>query len=147
MQRNGASRRSLLRLGVAAGATSVLAGCRLFGSRKADVVADPQNRTIFLTEEESSNLLASEGGILIKPRGVQDKILVIHGKDDSLHAVSSICTHMGCDVLYDKDLSHIRCPCHGSQYGLDGHNIKGPARRPLKQYDIRNDGGRVVILL
>jgi Rieske Fe-S protein len=52
---------------------------------------------------------------------------------------------MGCDVLYDKDLGHIRCPCHGSQYGLDGHNIKGPAKRPLAPYKVYTSGGIVVI--
>ncbi len=147
MERNDTSRRSLLQLGVAAGAASILGGCRLVGSRKADVVTQPQDQTISLTEEESASLLASEGALLVKPEGLEDKLLVIHSRDGRLHAVSSICTHMGCDVLYDKDLGHIRCPCHGSQYGLDGHNIKGPAQRPLKQYDIRNDQGRVVISL
>ncbi len=147
MERNETSRRSLLRFGVTAGAASILSGCRLVGSRKADVVTQPQDQTISLTEEESASLLASAGTPLVKPEGLKDKILVIHSRDGRLHAVSSICTHMGCDVLYDKNLGHIRCPCHGSRYGLEGHNIKGPAKRPLKQYGVRNDQDRIVISL
>jgi Rieske Fe-S protein len=111
---------------------------------------------VSLSKEESSKLLASEGSLLVEPKGSRVKILVVHAKDGSmslraqrgnLHAVSAICTHMGCTVLYDEKLGHIRCPCHGSQYGLDGHNIKGPAMRPLKPYEVRNNNGQVVIVL
>jgi Rieske Fe-S protein len=147
MEQNGTSRRSLLRLGMGTGVAAMLSGCRLFGSRKADVVARPQDHAVTLTQEESSALLASEGSLLVKPEGHEDKILVIHSRDGSLHAVSSICTHMGCDILYDKDLGHVRCPCHGSQFGLDGHNIKGPAQRPLRQYAVHDNQGRIIISL
>lgn len=147
MERNDTSRRSLLRLGMGTGVAALLSGCRLFGSRKADVVARPQDHAISLTQEESSTLLASEGSLLVKPQGREDKILVIHSRDGSLHAVSSICTHMSCDVLYDKDLGHIRCPCHGSQYSVDGQNIRGPARRPLRQYGVRDHQGKIIISL
>jgi nitrite reductase/ring-hydroxylating ferredoxin subunit len=147
MERNDTSRRSLLRLGMGTGVAAILSGCRLFGSRKADVVAQPQDHTVSLTPEESSALLAAEGSLLIQPQGLADKILVIHGRDGGLHAVSSICTHMGCDVRYDNDLGHIRCPCHGSQYGVDGHNIRGPAQRPLRQYAVRDSEGRIIISL
>ncbi len=147
MERNGTSRRSLLRLGMGTGVAAMLSGCGLFGSRKADVVAQPQDHAISLTPEESSVLLASEGSLLVRPQGLKDKILVIHSRDGGLHAVSSVCTHMGCDVLYDKDLGQIRCPCHGSQYGVDGHNLRGPAQRPLRQYGVRDNQGRIVISL
>ena len=90
-------------------------------------------------------LLQGEGGLLVKSPGVKGKILAIHARDGNLYAVNSVCTHMGCDVLYDKDLGHIRCPCHGSEYGLDGHNIKGPAQRPLASYKISASDGQVLI--
>jgi Rieske Fe-S protein len=147
MEPNHTSRRNLLQLGVAAGAASILGGCKMLGSRKADVVAQAQDDKITLSKEESSKLLASEGSLLVEPKGTHDKILVVHAKDGSLHAVSAICTHMGCTVLYDEKLGHIRCPCRGSQYGLDGHNLKGPAKRPLKPYEIRTENGLVIITL
>ncbi len=91
--------------------------------------------------------MAAEGSLLVEPKGTNDKILVVHSRDGRLQAVSAICTHMGCTVLYDEKPGHIRCPCHGSQYSLDGRNLKGPAKRPLRQYGIRNDNGLVVITL
>lgn len=132
-------------LGTAVAAASVCEGCRLFGSRKADISVKQDAGTIHLSPEQSSQLLGEEGSLLIQSPGVAGKILALHAGDGRLYAVNSVCTHMGCDVLYDKDLGHIRCPCHGSEYGLDGHNIKGPAQRPLASYKIFTADGRVVI--
>ena len=147
MERNRNSRRDLLQLGVAAGAASILGGCKLLGSRKADVVVQPQNNKIYLGKEESAKLLAAEGSLLVEPKGSEEKIRVVHAKDGSLHATSAICTHMGCTVPYDEKLGILHCPCHGSQFGLDGHNIRGPAQRPLKPYDVAIEAGQVVITL
>lgn len=147
MESNHTTRRNLLQLGVAAGAASILGGCKTFGSRKPDVVAQAKDNKITLSKEESAKLLASEGSLLVEPKGSGDKIIVVHAKDGSLHALSAICTHMGCAVLYDEKLGQLRCPCHGSDFGLDGHNLKGPATRPLKPYEVRNDNGQVVITL
>jgi len=139
------TRRELMGFGAAVAAASVCEGCRMFGSRKADITVEQDTGTIRLTPEQSSQLLSGEGSLLIKAQGVKGKILAIHARDGRLYAVNSVCTHMGCDVAYDKDLGHIRCPCHGSEYGLDGHNIKGPAKRPLASYKITNDNGQIVI--
>jgi len=147
MEQNDTSRRDLLQWGVVAGAACLLTGCKSAGTQKAEAADPPQNRTITLTPEQSAKLLAAEGALLLKPKGLGDRILVVRAKDGSLHATSSVCTHAGCDVEYDQGLGHIRCPCHGSQFGIDGHNVKGPARRPLKEYRVSNDQGRVIINL
>jgi Rieske Fe-S protein len=146
MERNHASRRGLLQLGVAAGAASIVSGCKLIGSRKPDVVAQPQNNRLYLSKEESARLV-SEGSLLVEPKGSDDKIIVVHARDGSLHATSDVCTHMGCTVRYDEKLDVFHCPCHGSEYGLDGHNIKGPAQRPLKPYNVAVEAGQVVVSL
>ncbi len=147
MERNHASRRDLLQLGVAAGAASILSGCKLIGSRKPDVVAQPQNNKVTLSREESAKLLAAEGSLLVEPKGSDDKIIVVHARDGSLHATSAICTHMGCTVRYDEKLDLLHCPCHGSEYGLAGHNSKGPAQQPLKPYPVAVEAGQVVVTL
>jgi cytochrome b6-f complex iron-sulfur subunit len=146
MERRHTSRRDLLHLGMAAGAASIFSGCKT-DSRPAEVVTQVRNNQVRLSQEESAKLLASEGSLLVEPKGLGDKILVVHAQDGRLHAVSAICTHKGCPVPYDEKLGHLHCPCHGSQFGLDGHNIKGPAQRPLKQYDVRTENGTVVIAL
>ena len=147
MHKKQTSRRDFIGLGVAAAAISACSGCSIFGSRKPNAVIQEKAGKLYLSEENSKILLGSETSLLVKSKSTNDKIIVVHLANGDLYAVSSICTHMGCDVEYDKSLHHLRCPCHGSQYGLDGSNIKGPARKPLKSYDINIKNDRIVITL
>ncbi len=147
MEQEHASRRDVLQVGLVGLATLACDGCGLFGSRKPDVVIEPADGVIDLGKDRSSTLLRAEGSLLVRPGADAEKIVVVHGRDGNLYAVTSVCTHKGCDVLYDKDLGHLRCPCHGSEYGLDGHNIKGPAKRPLKPYNVTVRSGRIVVEL
>jgi cytochrome b6-f complex iron-sulfur subunit len=52
---------------------------------------------------------------------------------------------MDCEIKYDAELGHLLCPCHGSQYNLDGSIIKGPSKKPLKRYRVSIEKGLVVI--
>lgn len=147
MDKTKSSRRDFLGFGLAAIVASACGGCSQSGSRKPDVIASRADGTIRLSEADSSALLKSKVGFLIQLKESGEKIIVVHIGNGSLFAVSAVCTHMGCDVNYDRKLGHFLCPCHGSQYGLDGKNIKGPAKRPLKKYTARIENSRVVIVL
>ncbi len=146
MAQRRASRREFLRLGAAAAVTAC-GGCAMFGSRKADVVVDPREGVVHLTQAQSAALLASEGSILVQAKGRHDKIIVVHPADHAPYAVSAICTHMGCTVKYDKATGQLACPCHGSRFALDGSVIRGPAKQPLRRYDVTLDNDRVLIKL
>jgi glycine/D-amino acid oxidase-like deaminating enzyme/nitrite reductase/ring-hydroxylating ferredoxin subunit len=49
----------------------------------------------------------------------------------TLHAVSSVCTHMKCTVAWNGGEKSWDCPCHGSRFDPDGHVLHGPASTPL----------------
>jgi len=49
------------------------------------------------------------------------------------HAISAVCTHLGCNVNHDEDQG-FTCPCHGSTYDLDGEVTRGPAAWPLPRF-------------
>ena len=48
---------------------------------------------------------------------------------EGVHALSTVCTHLGCIVQPAE--GGFECPCHGSRFGSDGAVTKGPAPQPL----------------
>lgn len=145
MEPRQSSRREFLCLGVASVACAC-SGCGALGSRRPDVVAKPAGGKLYLSKAESAPLLQPRSSLLVQPEGARDKILVV-SHEGSLSALSAICTHMGCTVNYNAESGRMHCPCHGSEFALDGSNIKGPAQHPLKQYAVAVEKGRLVIAL
>jgi len=62
-------------------------------------------------------------------------ILVIRDGERRFHALSMQCTHEGCPVRPPVQ-GFITCPCHGSQYDLEGRVRRGPAQLPLARYAV-----------
>lgn len=50
------------------------------------------------------------------------------------YAVSSVCTHLGCNVRIAED--GFTCPCHGSRFDANGQVVSGPAPRPLAWFGL-----------
>jgi Rieske Fe-S protein len=48
-----------------------------------------------------------------------------------LRAFAITCPHLGCSYDFDDGKQHFVCPCHGSEFALDGSVIHGPATAPL----------------
>jgi Rieske Fe-S protein len=58
------------------------------------------------------------GGFLTRDRG-------------TLRAFAITCPHLGCSYAFDDGKKHFVCPCHGSEFALDGSVLHGPATSPL----------------
>ena len=81
-------------------------------------------------------LLAKDGNaILVDADFLDDPIALIEVAPDEFHALSTRCTHQGCQVRPAR--TQLRCPCHGSTYDLDGKVVRGPAIEALTSYDVR----------
>lgn len=55
------------------------------------------------------------------------------------------CTHLGCPVRWEAGADLFMCPCHGGVYYKDGSVAAGPPPKPLVQYPIRINNGKVEI--
>ncbi|MGB6877013.1 MAG: ubiquinol-cytochrome c reductase iron-sulfur subunit [Candidatus Acidiferrales bacterium] len=48
-----------------------------------------------------------------------------------IFVIRAICTHLGCTPDWMPMQNIFHCPCHGSEYDIDGINFAGPAPRPM----------------
>jgi menaquinol-cytochrome c reductase iron-sulfur subunit len=91
-----------------------------------------------------------------------DQRLFVFREGKVFHAVSAVCTHLGCTVraealpqpqTMDVGGAQLRithrfaCPCHGSKYTGDGKVVSGPAPRPLAWFhlSVSPDDGQLVV--
>jgi cytochrome b6-f complex iron-sulfur subunit len=63
-----------------------------------------------------------------------DRRLFVFNGADGLFCISSICTHLGCNVRHVG--TGFECPCHGSRYDENGRVIHGPAPKSLAWYSL-----------
>ncbi|MCX5780479.1 MAG: FAD-dependent oxidoreductase [Firmicutes bacterium] len=79
-------------------------------------------------EEAFTDLRVGEGAV----KKFGGKIVAAHrDAQGDLHAVSAVCTHMGCIVAWNPAEQTWDCPCHGSRYDAMGKVIHGPAPHDL----------------
>jgi cytochrome b6-f complex iron-sulfur subunit len=85
--------------------------------------------------------LTSVGGSLI----IGEDIILMRVDESKFDAVSLICRHKGCTVEREGD--KFVCPCHGSEYTLQGKVTQGPSKDNLKTFETMFDskGGTITI--
>ena len=73
-------------------------------------------------------LRAGEGRILeVEGR----KVAVYREPGGACHAVSPVCTHLGCHVHWNGAERSWDCPCHGARFSPTGQVLNGPAVKDL----------------
>ncbi len=63
------------------------------------------------------------------PTFLEDRRLFVFNGAEGFYAISSVCTHLGCNVK--RSTTGFDCPCHGSRFDENGRVIRGPAPEPL----------------
>ena len=83
------------------------------------------------TETRSvADLAPGEAAVLAA--GIQ-RVAVYKDEGGAVHAVSPVCTHMGCTVTWNTAETTWDCPCHGSRFTCEGRVIQGPAVKDLER--------------
>jgi glycine/D-amino acid oxidase-like deaminating enzyme/nitrite reductase/ring-hydroxylating ferredoxin subunit len=84
------------------------------------------------TDSPDLRTLQPGEGRIVRHQG--QRIAVARDERGKLHAVSAVCTHLGCQVAFNTAESSWDCPCHGSRFDVDGAVLNGPATRPLTRH-------------
>lgn len=122
------SRRAAFLSGLGALAAGVLAGIGLDRSTRGSASVstepawiDPPNGTWF----HVANLAdLPDGAVRAFKAGAVQGFLVNRG--GRVHAVSRMCTHMGCSLNFSTREQAFVCPCHGAEFDLRGRLRYGP---------------------
>jgi menaquinol-cytochrome c reductase iron-sulfur subunit len=68
---------------------------------------------------------------------------VVKNPDNKIVAFGPQCTHLACAYHWEASSDKFVCPCHGSEFSIDGKVLAGPAPRPLDRYAIKIDNNRL----
>lgn len=149
----GDRRQFLIRLGIGAGGVAI--GAQSVASLRSLV---PNVSYDAPTTVKLGNPADFPDGLKFLP----DERLFVFRTGKTFHAISAVCTHLGCTVRAEAlsqvqeaqvggqamRLTHrFNCPCHGSRYNGDGTTISGPAPKALAWYhlSVATDDGQLVV--
>ncbi|MFC7143081.1 FAD-dependent oxidoreductase [Halosimplex aquaticum] len=112
-----------------------------FGASKSDLLSHNKHAMKHLFEgyvESHPDLdlsgLAPGEAVVADDR--DDPVAVYRDEDGEVHAVSAVCTHMGCLVSWNDGEESWDCPCHGSRFDVDGAVLDTPAVDDLDAVDV-----------
>jgi Rieske Fe-S protein len=71
------------------------------------------------------------------------KVAAYRDENGRIHARSAVCTHLGCHLHWNSFERCWDCPCHGSQFSVDGAVLNGPAIHPLEEIVVDADDDKV----
>lgn len=125
-------------LGLGAGIVGLVAGVPMIGALVGQ--PPPAEPTGFVDVGPVTDLPIGEPTGLTFVGETQDafersllphNVWVVKGAGGEITAFSPVCTHLGCQVFWDKGRQQFVCPCHNSVFAKDGTVVSGPAPRGL----------------
>ncbi len=150
----GETRRGFLErlTAVAAAVGALIAGWPLFRSLVPNVLYEPPKKF----------RIGSPDGFQEGVTFLEQHRIFLFREGSNFHAISGICTHLGCTVKFSpflspteetvrqftfRSLGEFHCPCHGSKFRGEGTNYAGPAPRPLQCFhlELSPAGGELVV--
>lgn len=103
---------------------------RHFIKENSNVAKELLKGKLEFSEKIPEDVAAGEGSI-VHVDG--NKAGAYREDNGTLHVVDTTCTHLGCEVKWNKGDCTWDCPCHGSRFTYTGDVLEGPAVKPLKK--------------
>ena len=72
-------------------------------------------------------------------------VFLVRHDDGQVTALDSTCSHLGCRVAWDAEVSEFKCPCHGGVYDASGAVKSGPPPAPLARLSAKVEDGRILV--
>jgi nitrite reductase/ring-hydroxylating ferredoxin subunit len=126
---------------------------RLFGICETPLPGDPQSwsvqaGTVQIDLSRTPELKTPGNGVRLEGRGLDPRLLVLHGDDGQYHAFANRCTHMGRRIDTIAGSNTIACcSVSKSTFTYDGQPVGGAAKKPLKTYALAQEGEVLTIKL
>jgi nitrite reductase/ring-hydroxylating ferredoxin subunit len=135
-QKSEINRRDFLTL-LGRGALWATAGVTVVALLRYLSFTEPTPPQVFVLDEPSAYPLGTTTPV------AEGRAFIKHD-EHGLYAINATCTHLGC--LVKQALGGFECPCHGSQFTVNGAVTQGPATRPLTYAALTlNAEGQVVV--
>ena len=110
-----------------------LASAKDFTTENVDLLHFVSDRLHPVDVKDAADIGPGEGKTM-RVRG--ERLGVYRDDGGKLHAVSCVCTHLGCLVKFNPSATSWDCPCHGSRFDVDGAVLDGPATRALPKREV-----------
>lgn len=107
-----------------------IAGFVNFVKESADVVGQLIGKILPAGKLQELADLAPGDGKVVNYEG--HRVAVFKDEKGNVYPLSSACTHIKCDVAWNKAEKTWDCPCHGSRFSYTGEVMTGPARKALE---------------
>lgn len=121
--------------------SAAFAGLAAMGVRFITPIKREIDRKIFTVGLEELPLNATKR---FKDLRGRDLMLVRTGERE-VKAISTVCTHLGCTVFWQKDRQEFFCPCHNGRFDKNGIVLEGPPPAPLDLYRVEIEGDNVFV--
>ncbi len=104
-----------------------------------DLLPPGESITIDLDSSQYSQLKTDGNAVIVQ------KVIVANSGSEEFVALSSICTHQGCEISYNHSTGNFPCPCHGSVFSGTGSVLQGPATTPVRRFTVAREGNVLTI--
>jgi len=90
----------------------------------------------------SYEYMVKDGWIVLPQRGF---VWARIDHNRKIKIFSSTCTHLACNVIWQKETSVFECPCHSGRFDAEGQPIAGPPTRPLSVLEHKVEDGNLLV--